>query len=138
MSVTRYDPFKYLDDLGQLLNQRYDLSKVETGGWVPTIDITESAHAFNLHCDLPGVKKEDVEISMEHNVLTIKGSRNFEKNSDTDKEHRRERVYGEFYRQFSLPETADGHNIDAKLSDGVLEIVVPKTEKATSRVIEIK
>lgn len=138
MNVIQYDPFKYLDELSRLTSRNFDISKVDTGEWVPAMDITENANAFFLHSDLPGVKKEDIEISMEHNVLAIKGKRHFEKSTETDKEHRRERIHGEFYRRFTLPETADGNNIDAKLSDGVLEITVPKAEKAQARLIEIK
>ncbi|WP_115711786.1 Hsp20/alpha crystallin family protein [Legionella sainthelensi] len=94
------------------LQQRDDASFIETSTWSPLVDIKEEKDCFLVVADIPGVKKEDVSISLEQHILTLKGERHFEKTEHQNGYTRRERAQGQFYRRFSLPQTAD----DAKIS----------------------
>ncbi|MGM9453969.1 Hsp20/alpha crystallin family protein [Legionella bozemanae] len=87
--------------------------------------------------DLPGVKKDDIQISLDQHILILKGERNFEKEESKSSYTRRERIQGKFYRRFNLPQTADDANITAKYTHGVLEISIPKKEIAAEKKIEI-
>lgn len=117
--------------------QNNDASYIETSSWVPRVDIKEESDRFVVIADLPGVIKEDIQISLEQNILTLKGERHFEKAEHKTGYTRRERVEGKFYRRFSLPQTADDAKISAKYTHGVLEIVIPKKEPAVGKKIEI-
>jgi HSP20 family protein len=112
-------------------------SNVATSDWVPVVDIKEEKDRFVLHADLPGVKREDIDITMEDGVLSIRGERRLEEVQDEGEYKRIERAYGSFYRRFSLPDTADADNISARSNDGVLEVVIPKRESVKPRRIEI-
>lgn len=114
-----------------------DASFIETGTWVPLVDIKEEKERFLVIADIPGVKKEDVDISLEQHVLTLKGVRNLDKTEHHNGYSRRERAQGQFYRRFSLPQTADDAKITASYAHGVLEISIPKKEAATQKKIEI-
>lgn len=130
-------------DMGNLLNDFFNLQKqddssyIETGTWSPLVDIKEEKDCFLVIADIPGVKKEDISISLEQHVLTLKGEREFEKTETHQGYTRRERTQGQFYRRFSLPQTADDGKITARYSHGVLEIKIPKKEAATEKKIEI-
>ncbi|HZW39510.1 MAG TPA: Hsp20/alpha crystallin family protein [Ignavibacteriaceae bacterium] len=110
----------------------------ENAIWSPLSDISEDKDTFKIRLDLPGMKKEDVKINMENNMLSISGERKQEKESDNSKYHRVERVYGKFYRSFTLPESIEHEKIDAEFKDGQLTIIVPKSEKAKPKQLEIK
>lgn len=112
-------------------------SSVATSDWVPVVDIKEEKDRFVLHADLPGVKREDIDITMEDGVLSIRGERRLEEVQAEDEYKRIERAYGSFYRRFSLPDTADADNVSARCNDGVLEVVIPKRESVQPRRIEI-
>ena len=105
--------------------------------WVPDVDIHEESDAFVLTADLPGMKKEDVEITVEDNTLSFTGERRFEEKSEKDAYRRLERGYGKFTRSFSLPTHVDSARVEARYADGVLTVRVPKTEAARSRKVEI-
>lgn len=130
-------------DVGNLLDdffnlqQRDDSSLIETGSWVPSVDIKEEKDCFLVLADIPGVKKEDLSISLEQHVLTLQGKRQFEKTEEHNGYTRRERSQGQFYRRFSLPQTADDAKITAHYAHGVLEIKIPKKEAATEKKIQI-
>ncbi|KTD35453.1 heat shock protein, Hsp20 family [Legionella moravica] len=130
-------------DMGHLLDDFFNLQKqddssyIETSTWSPLVDITEEKDCFLVIADVPGVKKEDISISLEQHVLTIKGERLFEKTEQHQSYTRRERAQGQFYRRFSLPQTADDAKITARYTHGVLEIKIPKKEAATEKKIEI-
>ncbi|WP_454783308.1 Hsp20/alpha crystallin family protein [Legionella sp. WA2022007384] len=130
-------------DMGQLFDDFFNLQKqddssyIETGTWSPLVDIKEENNCFLVIADVPGVKKEDIDISLENHVLTLKGERQFEKNEEHQGYTRRERTQGKFYRRFSLPQTADDDKITARYTHGVLEIKIPKREAATEKKIEI-
>ena len=133
--LTRYEPWSAVRQLqsemnrafGQALTGTEDGSNVVTSGWMPAVDIREEDERFEICADVPGVDPEDIEVTMENGVLTIKGERKLETKEGGDNGYRRvERLHGSFYRRFSLPDTADAENISAKGKNGVLEVVIPK------------
>lgn len=120
---------------GQLSN--YEDSAIATSSWVPSVDIKEEENRFVIHADIPGVDPKDIEVTMEHGVLTIKGERNGETKEERKNYKRIERVRGAFYRRFSLPDTADAEKITAVGKHGVLEVIIPKREIAQPRKINV-
>lgn len=145
MSLVRYNPWTLFDQLNRELNNplstysnNEDDGSVATARWSPSVDITENDNAFVLHADIPGVKPEDIEVSMEHSVLTIKGERNTEEKTEKDNFRRVERQYGMFYRRFTLPDTANADKIEAHSEHGVLKVTIPKKEVALARRISVK
>jgi len=146
MSLIRYNnPWNLLNTLQRELYPEVnrlneDDASVATASWAPSVDISEDDNAFTLHADIPGVDPNDIEISMEKGVLTIRGERKSENvEEDKEKNYRRvERMTGSFYRRFTLPDSADADRIEAKSEHGVVTITIPKQEVAVSRRIEVK
>ncbi|MCW8408266.1 Hsp20/alpha crystallin family protein [Legionella sp. PATHC035] len=142
MSIVRRDYFPVYNEIGSLLDNFFrghqtDSSIVDTSTWAPPVDIKEEKDRFLVLADIPGVNKEDIQISLEHNILTLRGERYFEKTENKDDYTRMERSQGHFYRRFSLPQTADDAKISAKYKQGVLEISIPKKEMAVEKKIDI-
>ncbi len=106
--------------------------------WMPAVDIREGDEHLELVAELPGMKKEDVQITLENNVLTIAGERKFESETKNEAYHRIERSYGNFSRSFTLPATVKTDKVDAKFADGVLTIQLPKMEESKPRKIAIR
>ena len=106
--------------------------------WIPAVDIQETDKAFVFTAELPGLGKDDVEITLEENLLTLSGSRELNEKEEGDTYHRIERAYGSFSRSFSLPSQVDSSGIDATFEKGLLTVSVPKSEQAQPRKIEIK
>lgn len=106
--------------------------------WSPAVDVRENSDAYVVQADIPGVKPEDMDVTLENGVLTIRGQRREEKKDEGENYHRIERFSGSFSRRFVLPEAADADNVEANMDQGVLVVRIPKTEKATQRKIEIK
>jgi HSP20 family protein len=106
--------------------------------WSPLVDITEDEKEYLIKAELPDMKKEDVRLTVENEVLAISGERKFEKEEKGKKYHRVERAYGSFVRSFSLPEDADGSKVSADFKDGMLQVHLPKSQKAKPKTIEIK
>jgi len=106
-------------------------------GWVPAVDVRETETSFVFNAELPGLKKEDVSITLEDNVLTLTGERKFEQEENKNDYRRIERSYGHFTRSFTLPNEVDNDKVGAKYGDGLLTVTVPKTEKTRPRKIEI-
>jgi HSP20 family protein len=106
--------------------------------WAPCVDITEDDREFVVKAELPEVKKEDVKVTVEADVLTIRGERKAEKEEKGKKFHRIERSYGSFERSFTLPEAADAGRISSEFKDGVLTVHLPKNPNAKPKAIEIK
>jgi len=104
----------------------------------PRVDIEERADKFVMAVELPGVSKEDVKITLESNILTIKGEKRQQQVQKGRNYHRLERSYGSFQRSFTLPTTIRNDRIDASFQDGVLSIALPKSEEAKPRTIEVK
>ena len=109
-----------------------------TRGWTPTCDVYETETELVMKMDLPEVKKEDIKVNLEANLLTITGERKFEKDIKEENYHRVERSYGEFLRSFTLPPTVDPNTMAAESKDGVLRITVKKREEAKAKTIEVK
>jgi len=106
-----------------------DDSRVVGSNWAPAVDIKEEDDRFVIHADIPGVSAEDIDISMEKGVLTIKGERKHEAEENKEGYHRIERSYGTFMRRFALPKNVDAENISASSKDGVVELVLPKASQ---------
>ena len=106
--------------------------------WTPAVDIAEHDDEFVAKVELPGVNKEDVKITIESNILTIRGEKKQEKETKKENYHRVERSYGSFQRSFTLPSTVKSDKIDAIYKDGVLQITLPKAEEAKPKQIEVK
>ena len=147
-TLIRWDPFKEMDDLQGRFAKLFGLTPAHTGNggkelmtiteWEPTVDIIEDEKEYLVKADLPDVKKEDVKVTVENNVLTITGERKFEKEEKDKKYHRIERSYGNFLRSFTLPDGADGSKVNAEFKDGVLKVHLPKSDKAKPKAVEVK
>jgi HSP20 family protein len=106
--------------------------------WAPPVDIRETEEALLITAELPGMTKEDVEITLENSVLTLAGERNLEKDVKGETWHRLERSYGTFSRSFTLPATVSTERVEATFADGVLTVRLPKVEESKPRRISIK
>jgi len=140
-----WDPFRELLDLEREMNRFFDTSfeilpdKIAKEGiWSPSLDIIEDKDNLTIKVDLPGVKQQDIDISISGNVLTLKGERKREEEYKDKNYHRVERFYGAFQRSFSLPPYADTSKVKASYKDGVLEITIPKTEEAKPKQIKVE
>lgn len=109
-----------------------------TSAWVPACDIFEDHDGIKIVMEVPGVKPDDIKLQIENNMLTIRGEKRQVAEEKADRVHRYERSYGSFERTFSLPSTVDSDKIEADVSDGVLSVILPKSEKARPREIEVK
>ena len=111
---------------------------ISVAEWAPLVDITEDEKEYLIKAELPEIKRENVKLTVQDNVLAISGERKYEKEETDTKYHRVERAYGSFLRSFTLPEDADGSKVAAKYKDGILEVHLPKSEKAKPKSIEVK
>lgn len=143
--IVRRDPWSLLDqwhkELDNVFSNRTasdDTSRVEGSDWTPAVDIKEEPDRFLLHADIPGVKADDIEVSMDKGILTIKGERKHESTESKEGFKRVERSHGVFMRRFALPDGVDGENITASSNDGVLEVVLPKSEPEKPRRISVQ
>lgn len=108
------------------------------GAWSPALDVEETEDRFTLHVELPGVSADEVDITLEENILTISGERRFYDQAETEGFRRIERRFGRFHRAVRLPDRVDGEKVEAHYRDGLLHITVPKAEEARPRRIEVK
>src|SRR4051812_12479466 len=142
-SVTRWDPFQDVLSLREAMNQLMEESFVRPsagqGGqnFVPALDLSENAEGYLVEAALPGVKPEDVEVTVENNVLTIKGETRQETDSKQRNFHRVERRFGTFQRTVGLPTTVKADAIKADLTNGVLRLEIPKAEEVKPRKISV-
>ena len=109
-----------------------------TSAWTPAVDVFEEKEAVKIVAELPGVKPEDVKISLENQTLTVRGEKRQVAEEKTERVHRYERTYGSFERTFALPGTVDADRIEASFTDGLLTVTLPKVERALPRQIEIR
>ncbi len=143
MNVVKYDPFRELrglqDEMTRLFAGQAPVNRDEftSGSWAPSVDIFEDKDRLILEAELPGMSQEDFDISVENNVLTLKGERKFEKKTDGDNYHRVERSYGSFTRSFTLPQTVSADGAAAEFDNGVLRVSLPKREETKARKIEV-
>ena len=144
MALTRWNPlFADLagtrDRLNRLFGGLLETEGVTAAGeWAPVVDIIENEHAITIKAELPGIDPKDVAVTIDNNVLTLKGERHFEKEVKKENYHRMERAYGTFARSFALPAFVDMENVKADFRNGLLTIAVPKKEAAKTRAVEVK
>jgi HSP20 family protein len=137
MSLIRYQPSNLLAQFNDEINRLFDARNNPVTEWSPAVDVKEMDKQYIIHADIPGVEAKDIDITLEDGVLTIRGERKWQDEQQNESYKRVERAYGSFYRRFSLPDTADADSVQAKSSNGVLEIVIPKQEKALPRKIKV-
>jgi HSP20 family protein len=139
-----WDPFRELDEFQNRLGSFFGRSLAprtregNLASWSPAVDIIEDEKEFLVKAELPEVKKEDVHVSVENNVLTISGERKFQREEKNKRYHRTERSYGSFTRSFSLPEGADASKVRAEFKDGLLQVHMLKSETARHKHIDVK
>jgi HSP20 family protein len=109
-----------------------------TSSWIPACDVFEDKDSVKIVAELPGVEPEDVKISLENNLLTVRGEKRQKAEENNERVHRYERTYGSFERAFALPTTVDPEKIAANYSNGVLTVTIPKAERARPREIPVK
>ena len=144
MTLVRFDPFRDLSQLQNRVNRLFTDSRA-TGleedpfqSWAPAVDIFERGDNLILSAELPGVSREELELKVEGNVLTLRGERQRDKTIQDEQYHRVERTYGTFSRSFTLPSTVDSARIEARFKDGILEVTLPKAEDAKPKRIDVK
>ncbi len=146
MAVVKWDPFRDLisiqDRMNRLFEQTLSRSRGEEGvsptTWTPAVDIYETADTIVMKAELPGVAREDVQIQINENTLTLQGERRFAKDVREESYLRLERAYGSFHRSFTLPATVHQDKIRAVLKDGVLELTLPKAEDSKPKRVSIE
>jgi HSP20 family protein len=148
MSVSRWDPFQDLlaiqDEMNQLfgraVGQGPGRSQDQSGErmWAPALDISERKDAYVVTVEVPGIKAEDLDITLEDGLLTIQGERRFTQESTEQQFHRVERRYGSFRRSITLPAQVQAEQIEASFEDGVLQVIVPKAEEAKPKKISVR
>jgi HSP20 family protein len=147
-AITRWDPFRELDELQGRLSTLIGRAPVRKEGerqealrvaeWAPLVDITEDPKEYLIKAELPEVKKDEIKIGVQNDVLVISGERKYEKEEKDKKYHRIERAYGSFSRSFTIPEDADPDKVSAEFKEGVLQVHIPKSERAKPKSIEVK
>jgi len=145
MAITRWDPFRELSMLQDRMNRLFEDAgrgwkfdePAATTSWSPAVDIFETDGSIIVQAELPGVDRKDITLSLENNVLSLKGERRFEKETNQENYHRIERSYGAFSRSFSIPAIVDDQKIKADYKDGILKIELPKKEQLKPKQIKI-
>jgi len=150
-TMMRWDPFQDLrsaqDEMTQMspmlahalgLHTQQGNTRATTTAWTPALDISERKDAYLVTVELPGIKPEDLDITMEDGLLTIQGERQFTQEASEQQFHRVERRYGAFRRSITLPAHVVAEGIEASFEDGVLQILVPKAEEAKPKRIQVR
>lgn len=147
MAIVRFDPFNELtemqDRMGRFLNQVYGRRGADDvmrrGAWIPPVDIYDTGnHELVIKAELPDMKREDIQLTVDNNTLTISGEKKFDSEVREESYHRIERSYGTFTRSFSLPPTVDPSKVTADYKGGVLTIKLPTREEAKPKQIQVK
>jgi HSP20 family protein len=147
-TLTRWEPINDISNLSQRMDRmleelmgrglrRFAEDDRVRGSWSPAVNILEKKDAIVITADLPGLKGEDVDITVDNGVLTIRGERRLEEVSDGETYHRVERVYGVFERTFTLPNSVDVNRIDAKFRNGEMVVTLPKREESKPRAVKV-
>jgi HSP20 family protein len=148
MTLIRWDQLREFEEMNERLIRAYGRQapgRAAEGGkealtvpdWAPAVDIAETPEEFLIKAELPEVKKEDVKVTVENGVLLIEGERRQEREENSKKFHRIERAYGSFVRTFMVPDNIDEAKVSAEFKDGLLNVHLPKTEKAKHKAIEV-
>ncbi|MFZ0711841.1 MAG: Hsp20/alpha crystallin family protein [Terrimicrobiaceae bacterium] len=138
--LTAWSPFDRLSSLRDLLDSAFQLASSAPGsvpGWAPPLDIFEDTERVTIQVELPGMKKEDFELSLQDGVLTISGERKFEEEKREGESFRRERLFGAFSRSVTLPSAVKAEEVKATYEDGVLTVTLPKAEEAMPKKIQV-
>lgn len=147
MSLQRYQPVnprnsvlhQFNDEIARLFSRDFDdYPALSNAQWVPAVDVNETEDTYLIEADVPGMAPDDIEVTLEKGVLTLKGERKSEKTTDDKGARHVERSFGRFVRRFSLPDTADADGIDARVDQGVLRLTIKKKAESKPRRIEIK
>ncbi|MDR9498792.1 MAG: Hsp20/alpha crystallin family protein [Hydrogenovibrio sp.] len=130
--LTTFDPFREIRDMQSRLQQAFpaqaDSGESSVAGFVPTVNTREGDYAYHIEADLPGVKKEDIQVEVKDGRVAISGERKVKDEVNEDDYYRVESRYGKFERSFALPDNVDEENVNARCEDGVLEVVLPKKQ----------
>jgi len=143
MTLTRWSPVRDLaavevDLLNRMLDTAFRGESLAHGAWIPPVDIYETAEKdVIVKADLPGLKRDDIKVTFENQVLSIEGQRQAEVQGEKDRAHHVERGHGSFRRSFTLPATVDAARVDASYQDGVLIVKLPRREESRPRTIAI-
>lgn len=145
--LSKFEPFDPLNELPTLRNQlnrlftRFNPEQDEelfTTQWAPLADVLETKDAITIKVELPGMTEKEISVEMENGVITIRGERKIEKETNEKGYRRIERSYGKFVRSFTLPPNVDSNKILAGYSNGLLELDIPKKEEAKPRTIQVE
>lgn len=147
MAIVRWwDPLRDLSSIQEKMNQLFEDTFSRTRGrdealgkgmWTPAVDIYETDDAVVVKAELPGLEKNQIGVEVKDGILTLHGERKFEKEVTEENYHRIERAYGSFHRSFSLPSSVEQEKIEAKFKDGVLDVTLPKQERAKPKQIKV-
>ena len=146
MAIARFDPFRDIAVLQDRMNRLFndsvsgrhrDDDLTNRGTWTPAVDIYEEDGGLVLKAEVPDIARDDIDITVENNTLTLRGERKLANEIKQENFHRIERAYGKFVRQFSLPPTVDTSKIAADYKDGVLTVKLPMREEAKPRTVKV-
>ncbi|MCP4230828.1 MAG: Hsp20/alpha crystallin family protein, partial [bacterium] len=144
MAIVRWSPFRDMMRLRTDMDHFFDEmvprreGETEGGVWLPALDVSETEDEIRVKVEIPGVEKDDINLSINDNVLIIKGEKNMKKEVEGEDFHRIERVYGNFYRAIELPVLVDADKISAAFKNGILNIVLPKADEVKPKEIAIE
>ncbi|MFO0698248.1 MAG: Hsp20/alpha crystallin family protein [Nitrospira sp.] len=147
MNLTRWDRFRELEDMSHRLNRLLAGKDVKSqdgkdtmimADWVPPLDISETDQEFQIKAELPGIKKDNIKVTLEGGILTLQGERSEEQEEKGRRIHRVERSYGRFARSFTLPDIVDDTKVNAEFRDGILTLRLHKSPEALPKAIEVK
>ena len=146
MAIVRWDPFRELNAVQERVNRLFgdayraaDDDVMRRGAWAPPVDIYDSGnHELVIKAELPDMSKDDIEITVENNTLTLRGEKKMDSAMKDECCHRIERTYGSFSRTFSLPTTVDTSKVSADYKNGVLTIKLPVREEAKPKQIQVQ
>lgn len=144
-NITRWDPFRDLLNLQNEMTRLFSRTTsgdgadmLATGSWVPAIDVLEEPDRYTITMELPGVTADQVDVTYNDGMLSVRGERKFYEGRSEGDFHRVERRFGAFTRSLTLPQTIDAEKIDASFANGLLTLTIPKVEAAKPRRIEVK
>ena len=143
--LSTWNPFDRLTSLRDEIDRLFDLSvpgfSRDSGlfsGWNPSVDVFQDKDNVLVKAELPGMKKEDIDISLHNGMLTISGERKHEAEKQEGESYRSERFFGKFHRSISLPIAVDVSKVSASYKDGILSVMLPKAEEAKPKQIEVQ
>lgn len=146
MQLAQWNPFREMDDLlarfgrgfGRPALASEDWARLPLANWAPAVDISETDSAYQIRAELPGMKKDEIKLTVDQGVLTLSGERKVETQDKDQKHHRIERSFGSFTRSFVLPPDAVADGISAECKDGVLTVRIARTPAAAPKSIDVK